>query len=187
VSQFRSLIESAHWQPLWAEYFSKVCTYWKIRLNASKIGHQGADLTRYGARPLFNIAESLTAEFGEGSDGRYLRQMQVFFKGHPIWDALLTELSWTHYQTLLRVGGAHARHWYINEAANQNRSIRALNQQIGTLCYERMLFSRNRDIFNQEALAQIAPLQKTPYEFVCKSSLTEFHKLVSSPISILSR
>jgi len=34
-----------------------------------------------------------------------------------------TELSWTHYRELLRVEGAEARAWYMNEAATQNWSV----------------------------------------------------------------
>jgi len=100
--------------------------------------------------------------------------MRLFYLAFPIRDALRHELSWTHYRNLLRVDGEQARHWYMNEAADQNWSTRALDRQIGTLYYERLLASRDRDPVRQEAAAQIAPLQKTPREFVRDPVLLEF-------------
>ena len=90
------------------------------------------------------------------------------------------ELSWTHYRNLLRVDGEQARHWYMNEAADQNWSTRALDRQIGTLYCERLLVSRDRDPVRQEAAAQMAPLQKTPREFVRDPVLLEFLGLVGT-------
>lgn len=47
--------------------------------------------------------KALTLEFGKGFDERNLRHMRGFYQGFPIWNAVRTELSWTHYRTLLRV------------------------------------------------------------------------------------
>ena len=70
--------------------------------------------------------------------------MRQFYQAFPICDALRHELSWTHYRRLLRVDNDHARHWYMNESAHQNWSSRALERQINTLYYERLLASRDR-------------------------------------------
>ncbi len=120
------------------------------------------------------LAESLSAEFGKGFDERNLRHMRAFFQGFPIWNAVRTELSWTHYRNLLRVENEQARNWYMEESASQNWSTRALDRQIGTLYYERLLSSRDRDPVRQEAAVQIAPLQKSPREFVRDPVLLEF-------------
>lgn len=42
--------------------------------------------------------------------------MRSFFQAFPIWDAVRTELSWTHYRTLLRLDSEPARMWYLHEA-----------------------------------------------------------------------
>jgi len=52
-------------------------------------------------------------------------RVSSFNKRFPIWNAVRTELSWTHYRTLLRVGNEQARHWYMNEAASQNWKVNA--------------------------------------------------------------
>ena len=93
---------------------------------------------------LADIAASLTVEFGKGFDVSNLRYMRLFYQAFPIRDALRHELSWTHYRSLLRVEDAAAREWYMNEAAAQNWNTRALDRQIGTLYYERLLASQDR-------------------------------------------
>ena len=50
-------------------------------------------------------ADKLSAEFGKGFDERNLRHRWAFYVGFPIRNALRSELSWTHYRTLLRVDG----------------------------------------------------------------------------------
>jgi predicted nuclease of restriction endonuclease-like (RecB) superfamily len=174
ISQLRGLIESARGQALRAVDSIQVRTCWEIGRHIVEFEQQGADRAMYGARLIPKLAESLTAEFGKGFDERNLRHMRAFFQDFPIWNAVRTELSWTHYRNLLRVDGEQARHWYMNEAADQNWSTRALDRQIGTLYYERLLASRDRDPVRQEAAAQIAPLQKTPREFVRDPVLLEF-------------
>ena len=62
----------------------------------------------------------------------------------------------------------------MNEAANQTWSPRALERQIGTLYHERLLAGGDSDPVRQESAAQIAPLQKTPREFVRDPVLLEF-------------
>ena len=95
----------------------------------------------YGKKLLLSLADSLTREFGKGFDATNLRHMRGFYLAFPIRDAVRRELSWTHYRNLLRVENETARQWYMNEAAAQNWSSRALDRQIGTLYYERLLLS----------------------------------------------
>lgn len=56
--------------------------------------------------------------------------MRDFYQTFPNWNALRSELSWTHYRRLLRVDNDKARKWYMDEAANQNWSSRALERQM---------------------------------------------------------
>lgn len=106
--------------------------------------------------------------------------MRRFFQASSILDPVRRELSWTHYRTLLRVENDQARQWYMNEAANQNLSTRALERQLGTLYYERLLASSDRSAVEQEALANLTPLQRTPREFVRDPVMLEFLGLPGS-------
>lgn len=51
-------------------------------------------------------------------------------------------MSWSHYRTLSKIENKQARLWYMNEAIEQNWSVRALQRQISKLYYERLLSSQ---------------------------------------------
>jgi hypothetical protein len=57
---------------------------------------------------------------------------------------------------LLRVKDEQARTWYANEAVTQGWSVRALDRQIGTLFYERLLGSQDKAGVQAEAVALMA-------------------------------
>jgi predicted nuclease of restriction endonuclease-like (RecB) superfamily len=133
----------------------------------------GSTRAEYGTGLLQTLASSLTSEFGRGFDVSNLRYMRLFYNAFPIRDALRHELSWTHYRTLLRVEGESARQWYMKEAAIQGWTTRALESQINTLYYERLLASSDRSAVTEEASRAIAPLQ-TPRDFVRDPVMLEF-------------
>ncbi len=54
-------------------------------------------------------------------------------------------LGWTHYQILIRVANAEARAFYEIEAAREVWSSRELERQIGSLLYERLAKSRDKE------------------------------------------
>ena len=110
----------------------------------------GAERAEYGTRLLERLSERLTSDFGKGFDASNLYKMSQFYRLFPKLDALRPELSWTHYRLLLRLEEAGAREWYMNEAASQNWSTRALQRQIGTLYYERLLASRYKLVLPSE-------------------------------------
>lgn len=174
IGQLRGLIEAARGQALRAVDSIQVRTCWEIGRHIVEFEQQGAGRATYGTRLIPRLAKSLTAEFGRGFDASNLRYMRLFYLAFPICDALRHELSWTHYRNLLRIENEQARHWYMNEAADQNWTTRALERQIGTLYYERLLASRDREPVRVEATVQITPLQKTPREFVRDPVLLEF-------------
>jgi predicted nuclease of restriction endonuclease-like (RecB) superfamily len=122
---------------------------------------------------LQTLAAALAAEFGRGFDASNLRHMRVFYQAFPIRDALRPELSWTHYRTLLRVESEPARQWYMKEAASQGWTTRALERQISTLYYERLLSSSDRAAVENEAGDSVQSLQ-TPRDFVRDPVMLEF-------------
>ena len=80
-----------------------------------------------------------------------LVDMRRFYLAFEKRDAVRLELSWTHYRTLLRIDNSSARNWYRDEAILQNWSARSLERQIGTLYYERLLSSKEKQALEQEA------------------------------------
>jgi len=104
---------------------------------------QGENRASYGKQVLKQLANALTAEFGKGFNERNLRNMRQFYVVFPIRNAVRTELSWTHYRTLIRIENKQARQWYLNGSIEQTWSARALERQIGMLYYERLLSSKD--------------------------------------------
>ena len=168
------LIREARQRALRAVDVIQVQTCWQMGRHIVEFEQGGAARAAYGQRLLPELADALTVEFGKGFDERNLRHMRGFYQAFPIWDAVRTELSWTHYRTLLRIDGDDARRWYMNEAATQNWSTRALERQMGTLYYERLLASQDRAAVEQEASANILAINSNPREFVRDPVLLEF-------------
>lgn len=168
------LIRRARQHVLRAVDTIQVQTCWQVGRHIVQFEQGGSTRADYGKRLLPELAKALTAEFGKGFDVSNLRHMRGFYLAFPIHDALRRELSWTHYRTLLRVDSDIARTWYMNEAAEQNWSSRALERQIGTLYYERLLSSQDRAAVKRDASMHLAHLKSTPREFVRDPVVLEF-------------
>lgn len=174
IDQLRHLIQDARNQALRSVDVIQIRTCWEIGRHIVDYEQQGQTRAAYGARLLPQLAERLTQEFGRGFDERNLRHMRGFYLVFPIWDAVRTELSWTHYRNLLRIDSESARLWYVREAVNQNWSSRALERQIKTLYYERLLASQDKAAVEAEAETNLAKLHHSPREFVRDPVLLEF-------------
>ncbi|THG82984.1 DUF1016 domain-containing protein [Pseudomonas sp. A-1] len=168
------LIRQARQRALRAVDTIQVQTCWEIGRHIVEFEQGGEARAEYGKKLLSTLARVLGAEFGKGFDERNLRHMRAFYQAFPIWNAVRTELSWTHYRTLLKVDSDSARQWYMNETAEQGWTTRALDRQIGTLYYERLLASQDRTAVEQEAASNLQLLGKSPREFVRDPVLLEF-------------
>lgn len=150
---------------------------------------------------LEDLAKRLTEEFGRGYSVQSLRNMRQFYMVFPIRSAVRSEstkdlnlleiptiekrsavrseLTWTHYQILMRVEDVKAREWYMNEAADQNWSTRQLDRQISTLYYERLLASREKEPVRQEAAEKLVTVE--PEHFIRDPYVLEFLNLKDYP------
>jgi len=90
------------------------------------------------------LAKRLSEEFGAGFDVSNLRNMRRLFLAFPIRETLSLELSWSAYLCLIRIDNPQARDWYAKEAVEQGWSVRALDRQISTLYFERLLSSQDK-------------------------------------------
>jgi predicted nuclease of restriction endonuclease-like (RecB) superfamily len=100
--------------------------------------------------------------------------MRAFFQCFPNWNAVRSELSWTHYRLLLRVDSPEARNWYMDETAGQNWSTRVLERQIGTLFYERLLSSKDKQSLLEDTREQTRSEIGSPRDFVRDPVMLEF-------------
>ena len=152
---------------------------WKIGRRIVEEEQAGASRAEYGQRVINDLAEKLSVEFGRGFDARELRRYRQFYLLFPKWDALRPELTWTHYRTLIRVENERARLYYMNEAALQNWSTRALDSQIERLTYERIISSQNQLIVKEAEDAASRQAQLTPADIIKDPYVLDFLGLPS--------
>jgi predicted nuclease of restriction endonuclease-like (RecB) superfamily len=174
VGELRVLIREARQRALRAVDVVQVRTCWEVGRHIVEFEQGGQVRAAYGTGLLLEVAERLSREFGRGFDERNLRHMRAFYRLHPIWDAVRSELSWTHHRLLLRVEDSSAREWYAQEAVGQNWGTRQLERQIGTLYYERLLASKDRKAVLKEAEEKLAASDQSPREFVRDPVMLEF-------------
>ena len=166
-----------------------VITYWNIGRLIVEQEQKGEKRAEYGKETLKKLSFQLTTDFGKGFDSSNLKRMRQFYtifsKGGAVSHQLkkqLTlfsthnismppislELSWTHYRHLLKVESEVARSWYMNEAVQENWSTRALERQINSFYYQRILASQNTKPVQDEArekcaLLPVTEVLKDPY------------------------
>jgi predicted nuclease of restriction endonuclease-like (RecB) superfamily len=139
---------------------------------------QGRERAEYGEHIIHHLSVRLKEEFGKGFTEANLWNIRQFFLTFP-WSqqklyALRRELTWTHYRILMRVEKSEAREWYMTEAADRNWSTRALERQINSLYYERLLMSREKSPVTEEMNEKVNPLAATPRDFIKDPYVLEF-------------
>lgn len=176
-STIADIIQQARQQVRQAVNQQMVQAYWHIGRLIIEEEQQGQARAEYGTQQLKRLSQRLQAEFGKGFDVTNLRNMRRFYLTFPIQETVSLELSWSHYNVLTRIENPAARSWYLQEAAQQNWSVRALERQIGKLYYERLLASQDKALVEQEAQEKTAPLQDDPRDFLRDPYILDFLNL----------
>lgn len=111
--------------------------------------------------------------------------MRQFYLSFQIRYTLSSELSWSHYCLLMRVEDAKKRTYYMQEAVNQQWTVRQLDREIHSFYYERLLATREegRESVRQE-VKELEPstkadgLLKDPYvlDFLDMGSRTDYRE-----------
>ena len=177
VSAITQQIEQARGQVRQAVNTAMVQSYWEIGRLIVEHEQQGNGRAEYGKQQLKQLSQQLTERLGKGFDVTNLRNMRQFYHAFPIRDAVRLELSWTHYRTLLRIENAQARDWYLHEAINQSWSARALERQISTLYYERLLASQEKSSVAAEAQQNTQPLAESAKDYLRDPYILDFLNL----------
>ncbi|WP_158276169.1 DUF1016 N-terminal domain-containing protein [Brumimicrobium oceani] len=121
-----------------------VNAYWKIGKRIVEEDQNGENRAEYGIAIVKELSKRLTKVFGKSFGERNLRHIRQFYIAFENWNALRSELSWTHYRLLLKVSDAKARAFYVEETILCNWSARTLDKQIGNLYYQRMIMSKDK-------------------------------------------
>jgi len=178
-SRIREVLTQARGHAYKAVNFAMVQAYWQIGHIIVENEQNGEERAAYGKGILQELSERMTSEFGKGFSVRNLQQIKKFYLLFPNANALRSELTWTHYRSLLRIVDEAARNWYMNEAIEAGWSSRQLDRQISTLYYERILASRDKDEVRNEANELMKPFEKQ--EFIKDPYVLEFLDLKDYP------
>lgn len=118
--------------------------YWHIGKIIIEI-QDGDERAKYGDEILEKLSIKLTNEFGRGFSKRNLERMRKFYMLFSITTTSLSQLSWSHYLELIKIDEEPKRNFYFKETINSRWSVRELQRQIGSLLYERLTISVNKD------------------------------------------
>jgi len=167
------IIKQARHQVQQSVNHAMVQSYWQIGRLIVEHEQQGNARAAYGKQQLQTLSSQLTAEFGKGFDISNLRRMRRFYQAFPIQGTLCPELSWSHYRKLIAIEKESARQWYMQEAVEQNWSVRALDRQINKLYYERLLSSQDSSSVEAEAKQKVAELEAEDRQLCPKDVLRD--------------
>jgi len=156
-----------------------VLSYWNIGRLIVEDEQKGEQRAKYGKAVLKELSVKLTEKFGMGFEVSNLRRMRKFYLTFPKQDAVRPVLSWTHYRFLLKVEKESARQWYLEEAVKENWSTRALERQINSSYYERLLASSDKTQVRREAGEKTRKLE--PEDILKDPYVLEFLNLQNRP------
>lgn len=173
----RALLLAARAQVRQTVNTAMVQTYWHIGRMIVEDEQGGQKRAAYGKKVLPELAKRLSEEFGSGFSAPSLWNYRQFYLCFPILSAVRRELTWTHYKSLLRIENLTAREWYAQEAAQQGWSVRALDRQISTLYYERLLSTQDNakaQVKDEAALNINKEATPDPRDFIRDPYVLEF-------------
>ncbi|SJN47811.1 hypothetical protein CZ797_15430 [Pseudoalteromonas sp. JB197] len=107
----------------------------------------------------------------------HIYKLRSFYLAFSKWQTVSAKLSWSHYSTLIRIENENARLWYMQEASQQNWSVRALERQIGTLYYERLLSSKEKQPVEHEAQQNTQVLAESAKDYLRDPYILDFLNL----------
>lgn len=170
----KNILQSARDNAYRQVNFIMLEAYWNIGQQIVEEEQNGKDRAEYGSYLVKELSSKLTKDFGKGFSQRNLRNMRQFYICFPIWQTVSAKLSWSHYILLLRIENTNAREWYAKESIASNWSVRALERQIGTHYYERLLSSKEKQPVINEAKEHTKDLQLTPKDIIKDPYVLEF-------------
>ena len=175
----KEVLNESRQQAYQAVNSSMLIAYWTIGKIIVENEQDGQFRAEYGKYTLSDLSLKLSNEFGKGFTVRSLQQMKKFYTLFPNTNALRTQLTWTHYRSLLRVEYKEAREWYIEESVKEHWSSRQLDRQISTMYYERLISSQDKSEVVAEANDKLKEL--IPEQFIKDPYVLEFIDLKDYP------
>ena len=169
IQEIKQILAQARQKTYTAINAAMVQAYWQIGQRIVVEEQNGKERATYGEAILKELSIALTAEFGKGFSYANLYNMRQFHLTYPNYEIFYTlcrNLSWSHNRLIMRVQNKDAQQYYLQEAAEQQWSVRTLERNINTLTYQRIIANKQiATTQNKEDNANISDFIKDPYVF----------------------
>ncbi|WP_314016066.1 YhcG family protein [Leptotrichia wadei] len=175
INEIKKILKNARQKAYTAVNSAMVEAYWEIGRRIVEEEQRGKERAEYGKEIVKNLSKELTEEFGKGFSRRTLwemRKLYVYFSDYEKVRTLFAQLTWSHFQKVLRVSDEKARIFYLTEAAENMWSVRTLDRNISTLYYNRIVASIDKKTVEDEMKEKIKSLQTE--EFIKNPVVLEF-------------
>ena len=175
INEIKKILKNARQKAYTAVNSAMVEAYWEIGRRIVEEEQRGKERAEYGKEIVKNLSKELTEEFGKGFSRRTLwemRKLYVYFSDYEKVRTLFAQLTWSHFQKVLRVSDEKARIFYLTEAAENMWSVRTLDRNISTLYYNRIVASVDKKIVENEMKDKTKKLQVE--EFIKNPVVLEF-------------
>jgi predicted nuclease of restriction endonuclease-like (RecB) superfamily len=172
LNVIHQIIAQARGRVATAVNHERTLMYWEIGQVIVEEEQHGAERAGYKAYLLKNLSKKLVTAYGEGYSRRQLELFRQLYLVFPIANALRSQLSWTHYKSLVRVNDPEKREFYIAEAIKNTWPVRQMERQINSLLYERLLMSQDKESVLAVARGERMPVK--PQEILKDPTVLEF-------------
>ncbi|MAD40943.1 MAG: hypothetical protein CL623_00920 [Arcobacter sp.] len=170
----KSILKTARDKTYKKVNFIMVEAYWNIGKRIVEQEQKGEQKAQYGQYLIKELSQKLTSDFGKGFTSTNLKMMRQFYNTFPNSHTLCDQLSWSHYRLLIRIENENSRNYYMNESVASTWSVRALERQIGTHYYERLLASKEKQDVIDEAKEKTKDILLTPKDIIKDPYVLEF-------------
>lgn len=168
LAELRELIFTARQQVAQTVNASLTMLYWQVgnRIRREILKEKRAE---YGAEIVQTASAQLEAEFGRGFGRRNLFRMIRFAEVFPdpaIVSALLTQLGWTHFISIISIDDPLKRNFYAEMCRFERWSTRTLDQKIQSMLFERTALSAKPEKLVEIELKELRDTDKLTPDLV---------------------
>ena len=156
-----------------------VRTYWEIGKYIVEYEQNGHEKAEYGSTLLKRISRDLTERYGRGFGMSNVNKMRKMYIEYPILQTVSAKLTWSHYIELLKIEDPLERSFYERQAENENWGVRELKRQRGSLLFQRLALSTDKDSVMK--LAHRGQIIEKPEDILKEPFVFEFTGLPQLP------
>lgn len=184
ITDIKKILKQARQQAFTAINTVMIEAYWQVGRRIVEEEQSGKNRAEYGSELIKNISTELTKDLGRGFSETNIRNFRMFYLTFPdfntIQQTVSAELTWSHFQLIMRVPDENARMYYLKEVVSENWSVRTLDRNISTLYYQRLLSSQDKESVKKEMFEKRKDGKQNLKDFIRNPAVLEFLNLPTS-------